>query len=112
PVIGNRAFGIEPAAVASHALAFWAGLREAGVLGCGKHFPGHGDTQVDSHHDLPLVPHDRDRLRSVELAPFVAAIAAGAEALMTAHVVYPALDPDRPATMSRRIATDLLRVEL
>jgi beta-N-acetylhexosaminidase len=112
PVIGNRAFGTTAAEVEAHALAFWEGLRAAGVRGCGKHFPGHGDTELDSHHDLPLVRHDLARLRAVELAPFAAAIAAGAEALMTAHVVYPALDPDRPATLSPRIATGLLRDEL
>jgi beta-N-acetylhexosaminidase len=112
PVIGTRAFATTPEAVTAHALAFWRGLRAAGLVGCGKHFPGHGDTRVDSHHDLPVVDHDLERLRRVELAPFVAAIAAGAEALMTAHVLYPALDPDRPATLSRRIATGLLRDEL
>lgn len=112
PVIGNRAFALTPAAAAEQAVAFWRGLRETGVLGCGKHFPGHGDTRSDSHLQLPVVDHDVDRLRRVELAPFAAAIAAGFEALMTAHVLYPALDPDRPATLSRRIATDLLRVEL
>ncbi len=112
PVIGNRAFGTTPESVTAQALAFWRGLRGAGLVGCGKHFPGHGDTRTDSHHDLPVVDHDLERLRRVELAPFAAAIAAGAEALMTAHVLYPALDPDRPATLSRRIATDLLRGEL
>jgi beta-N-acetylhexosaminidase len=112
PVIGTRAFGVTPDVVTTHALAFWAGLRAAGLIGCGKHFPGHGDTRTDSHHDLPVVPHDLERLHRVELAPFKAAIAAGAEALMTAHVVYPALDPDRPATLSRRIATTLLRETL
>lgn len=112
PVIGTRAFGVTPDAVTSHALAFWRGLRAAGLVGCGKHFPGHGDTRTDSHHDLPVVAHDLERLRRVELAPFVAAVEAGAEALMTAHVLYPALDPDRPATLSRRIATELLREEL
>jgi beta-N-acetylhexosaminidase len=112
PVIGNRAFGVTPEAVAAQALAFWRGLRAAGLVGCGKHFPGHGDTQADSHLELPVVPHDLDRLRRVELAPFAAAARAGAEALMTAHVLYPALDPDRPATLSRRIATEILRGEL
>jgi beta-N-acetylhexosaminidase len=112
PVIGNRAFAIEPAAVAVQALAFWRGLRGAGLVGCGKHFPGHGDTRTDSHHELPVVPHDLDRLRRVELFPFAAAARAGMEALMTAHVLYPALDPHRPATLSRRIATELLRGEL
>jgi beta-N-acetylhexosaminidase len=112
PVIGNRAFGTTPGAVAAQAIAFWRGLRGAGLVGCGKHFPGHGDTQADSHFELPVVPHDLERLRRVELAPFAAAAAAGIEALMTAHVLYPALDPDRPATLSRRIATELLRGEL
>ena len=112
PVIGNRAFGTAPEVVAAQALAFWRGLRGAGLVGCGKHFPGHGDTQTDSHLDLPVVPHDVDRLRRIELAPFAAAARAGLEALMTAHVLYPALDPDRPATLSRRIATDILRGEL
>jgi beta-N-acetylhexosaminidase len=112
PVIGNRAFGVTPEAVAAHALAFWRGLRGAGVVGCGKHFPGHGDTRTDSHHELPVVDHDAARLRAVELAPFAAAARAGMEAFMTAHVLYPALDPDRPATLSRRILTDLLRGEL
>ena len=112
PVIGNRAFGTTAEAVSGQALAFWRGLRGAGLVGCGKHFPGHGDTRTDSHHELPVVPHDLERLRRVELAPFTAASAAGMEALMTAHVLYPALDPDRPATLSRRIATDLLRAEL
>jgi beta-N-acetylhexosaminidase len=112
PVIGNRAFATSPQAVATQALAFWRGLRGAGVVGCGKHFPGHGDTRTDSHLDLPVVEHDLDRLRAVELAPFATAARLNIEALMTAHVLYPALDPDRPATLSRRIATELLRGEL
>jgi beta-N-acetylhexosaminidase len=112
PVIGNRAFGTTPEAVATHALAFWRGLRAAGVVGCGKHFPGHGDTRTDSHLELPVVAHDLARLRAVEFAPFAAAAQAGMEAFMTAHVLYPALDPDRPATLSRRILGDVLRGEL
>jgi beta-N-acetylhexosaminidase len=112
PVIGNRSFGVTPQAVTAHALAFWRGLRAAGVVGCGKHFPGHGDTRTDSHLELPVVDHAPERLRAVELAPFAAAAAAGMEAFMTAHVLFPALDPDRPATLSRRILTDVLRGEL
>src|SRR4051794_22177961 len=112
PVIGNRAFGTTPEAAATQALAFWRGLRAAGVLGCGKHYPGHGDTRTDSHLELPVVAHDLDRLRRIELGPFAAAAAAGMESFMTAHVLYPALDPDLPATLSRRIATELLRGEL
>ena len=106
PVIGDRAFATEPDAAAEQALAFWRGLRGAGLVGCGKHFPGHGDTRTDSHHELPVVPHDLERLRRVELAPFAAAAKAGMEALMTAHVLYPALTPiGRPRCRggSRRI---------
>jgi beta-N-acetylhexosaminidase len=109
PVIGSRAFGSDPAAVITHALAFWRGLRAAGVLGCGKHFPGHGDTALDSHHDLPTVDHPLARLRTVELAPFAAAIQAGAEALMSAHVMFPTVDAGRPATLSPAVMTDLVR---
>lgn len=112
PVIGNRAFGTTVEDVTTHALAFWRGLRAAGLAGCGKHFPGHGDTHVDSHLDLPVVAHDEARLRRVELAPFAAAAAAGVEAIMTAHVLFPALDPDRPATLSPRILDGLLRREM
>jgi len=112
PVIGNRAFGTTPEAAASHALAFWRGLRAAGLVGCGKHFPGHGDTRADSHLELPVVDHGLERLRRVELAPFAAAARAGVEALMTAHVLFPALDDARPATLSRAILTDLLRGDL
>lgn len=112
PVIGNRSFGALPDLVTDHALAFWRGLRDAGVLGCGKHFPGHGDTHADSHLELPTVAHPDQRLRAVELAPFAAAARAGIEAIMTAHVLYPAWDAKLPATLSRRIAHDILRGEL
>ncbi|HEY8927448.1 MAG TPA: beta-N-acetylhexosaminidase [Polyangia bacterium] len=112
PVIGNRAFGTTPEAVASHGLAFWRGLRAAGLVGCGKHFPGHGDTRADSHLELPVVDHGLERLRRIELAPFAAAARAGLEAIMTAHVLFPALDGERPATLSRAILTGLLRDEL
>ena len=111
PIIGDRAFGAEPAEAAAQALAFWRGLESAGVRGCGKHFPGHGDTATDSHLELPHVDHDEARLRSIELEPFRLAIEAGVPMLMTAHVVYPAIDP-RPATMSKRWLTTILRQEL
>ena len=111
PIIGDRAFRAEPVAAATHAIAFWRGLESAGVRGCGKHFPGHGDTATDSHLTLPHVDHDEARLRAVELEPFRLAISAGIPMLMTAHVVYPAMDA-RPATMSRRWLTDILRGEL
>jgi beta-N-acetylhexosaminidase len=112
PVIANRSFGSHPELATDHALAFWRGLRDVGVLGCGKHFPGHGDTQADSHLELPTVNHADDRLRAVELAPFAVAARAGIEAIMTAHVLYPAWDAKMPATLSRRISHDILRGEL
>jgi beta-N-acetylhexosaminidase len=112
PVIGNRAFGTTPDAVALHALAFWRGLTAAGLVGSGKHFPGHGDTHADSHFTLPVVAHDVERRHAVELAPFAAAARAGIDSIMTAHVIYPALDRNWPATLSHRILTELLRGEL
>ena len=112
PVIGVRAFGAEPALVARHGAAWIRGLQEAGVAACAKHFPGHGDTAVDSHHDVPLIGHSRAHLDEVELVPFRAAIAAGVQSIMTGHLLVPAYDPDLPATLSRRILTGLLREEL
>jgi len=112
PVIGNRAFASTAEDVTRHALAFWRGLRAAGLVGCGKHFPGHGDTRTDSHLELPVVDHPPARLRAVELAPFAAAAAAGIDAIMTAHVMFPSLDATWPATLSPAILTTLLREEL
>jgi beta-N-acetylhexosaminidase len=112
PVIANRSFGTTPQAVITHALAFWRGLGAAGVLGCGKHFPGHGDTTGDSHLELPVVVHPRDRLDRIELAPFAAAARAGLEAIMTAHVVFSAVDATLPATLSPAVLTGVLRGEL
>jgi len=111
PIIGDRAFGTDPDEAARHAIAFWRGLESAGVRGCGKHFPGHGDTATDSHLELPHVDASLERLRAVELPPFARAIAAGLPMIMTAHVRYPAVD-DAPATMSKRWLTDILRGEL
>ena len=111
-VIGDRAYGTTPAAAVAMALAVSRGLLRGGVLACGKHFPGHGDTVGDSHFVLPRVRAARAHLARVELFPFRRAIRAGLSALMTAHVVYPALDPRRPATLSARICRDLLRRQL
>lgn len=111
PVIGDRSFGRDPRTVIRHGLAFAAGLEAGGLSCCGKHFPGHGDTDLDSHLALPRLPHDRARLDRVELAPFRAATGR-IPALMTAHVVFEALDPGVPATLSRRVVTELLREEL
>ncbi|MGX4689894.1 glycoside hydrolase family 3 protein [Streptomyces sp. JNUCC 63] len=112
PVIGVRSFGADTELVARHTAAYVAGLQSAGVAACTKHFPGHGDTAVDSHHALPRIDVDPAVLRERELAPFRAAIDAGTKAVMSAHILVPALDPDRPATLSRRILTGLLRGEL
>ncbi len=111
-VIGDRAFGTTPRAVARLALAFARGLARAGVLACGKHFPGHGATVGDSHFVLPRVRRSRRALAATELVPFARAAAADIPALMTAHVVVPALDARRPATVSPKICRDLLRRRL
>ncbi|MFC4305469.1 beta-N-acetylhexosaminidase [Cohnella boryungensis] len=113
PVIGVRSFGEDPAKVAQLGAAAIRGYRAGGVAAVAKHFPGHGDTSADSHYELPLVPHDRSRLEEVELLPFRHAIEQQADALMTAHVVFPAFEPDNtPATLSQRILTGLLRSRL
>lgn len=112
PIIGDRAFGSDPRTVMRHGVAFLRGLQGAGVLGCAKHYPGHGDTAVDSHLDLPVVDASASRLAEIELPPFRAASGAGVASMMTAHVVYRGLDPEVPATFSRRICTDLLRREI
>ncbi len=111
PVIGDRSFGRTPACVAKHAKHFITAMQEAGVAACAKHFPGHGDTSTDSHLELPRLDHDLERLRSVELPPFQAAIEAGVASIMTAHVLFPAIDPDRPATLARNVMS-MLRDEM
>jgi beta-N-acetylhexosaminidase len=113
PVIGPRAFGTTPDVVERAGLAFLAGLHDAGIIGAGKHFPGHGNTSTDSHFTVPVVHKERAALGEVELRPFRAAVNAGIDAIMPAHVVYPALDPSNvPATVSRAMLTELLRGEL
>jgi beta-N-acetylhexosaminidase len=107
PVIGDRAFGADPDTCASFGVSWIAGLQSAGLLACGKHFPGHGDTSLDSHVELPTVTRAREQIESVEIAPFRAAAASGVASMMTAHVIYTSLDADRPATLSRAICTDL-----
>ena len=112
PVIGRRSFGESPELVSRLGTAYIRGAQHNGVLATAKHFPGHGDTTVDSHFDLPTVSHDLERIHALELQPFRAAIDADVAAIMTAHIIYPAFDPDRPATLSPTILTDLLRKEL
>jgi beta-glucosidase-like glycosyl hydrolase/CubicO group peptidase (beta-lactamase class C family) len=114
PIINTRSFGEDPGQVAEFVAAFVRGAEEFGVLTCAKHFPGHGDTSVDSHVELSVVPGDRARLDAVELVPFRAAIAAGTSTIMTGHLAVPALEPNTelPATLSPRILTQLLRKEM
>jgi len=114
PVIGIRSFGEDPTAVAQLASAMIEGIQSQGVAATAKHFPGHGDTDGDSHHELPYVPHTLKRLKKVEFPPFQAAIAANTKLMMTAHLALPAIDgPNaRPSTLSHRILTELLREEL
>lgn len=113
PVIGVRSFGEDPKAVAGLGSAAIKGYQEEGVSATAKHFPGHGDTSVDSHLGLAFVPHDRTRLEQVELYPFKRAIENGVDAIMTAHIAFPAFEPDgTPATLSHAVLTGLLREEM
>ncbi|MGW2599309.1 glycoside hydrolase family 3 protein [Streptomyces klenkii] len=109
PVIGVRSFGADPRLVARHTAAYVEGLQSAGVAACTKHFPGHGDTAVDSHHDMPRIDAGLGTLRERELVPFRAAVAAGTKAVMSAHILLPALDPGLPATLSPAALHGLLR---
>lgn len=112
PVIGVRSFGEDPAEVARLVAATVQGLQRHGVAACAKHFPGHGDTGIDSHLALPRIDRDLADLERVDLVPFRAAIAAGVRLVMTTHIQFPALDPDHPSTLSRAILTGLLRERL
>jgi beta-N-acetylhexosaminidase len=111
PVIGDRSFSRDPEVVAQMGGAFMAGHLTAGVVPCAKHFPGHGDTDTDSHIDLPVVNHAPERLEEIELYPFKRAIDIGFPMIMTAHVMVPALDTVHPATLSHAVMTRLLRQE-
>ncbi len=112
PVIAARSFGQTPETVIAKAGPFIEQMEANGVRACGKHFPGHGDTQVDSHHELPIIDATLDALRSRELKPFAAAIENGIGMIMTSHILFKALDDALPATLSRRINHELLRREL
>ncbi|MFI9628272.1 glycoside hydrolase family 3 protein [Streptomyces sp. NPDC052042] len=112
PIIGVRAFGADTGLVARHTAAYIEGLQASGVAACTKHFPGHGDTAIDSHHAMPRIDVDLETLYARELVPFRAAIEAGSKCVMSAHILLPALDPDHPGTVSPRILTGLLREEL
>lgn len=112
PIIGDRAFAGNRDLVTRCSGELIRGLLEGGVIPCGKHFPGHGDTPEDSHKTMPILPHTWDRLRWMELAPFAAAIQQGVPLLMTAHVLYGVIDATAPVTLSKRAITGLLREEL
>jgi beta-N-acetylhexosaminidase len=112
PIIGDRAVSGDPVQVAELGLAIMRGLQENRVVACGKHFPGHGDTSADSHVELPTVQASAERLRQTEIYPFAQAIPHGLASIMTAHVTYPSLDPQAPATLSPSILTGILRAQL
>ena len=111
-VIGDRAFDLSASSVAEMGVAFIRGLQKTGVAACGKHFPGHGDTDDDSHFVLPALSHNRKRLEQLEWVPFRAAIEEGVAGLMTAHILYNILDPGVMATLSVKIVRDILREDL
>jgi beta-N-acetylhexosaminidase len=112
PVIGDRALSERAGEVARLGTAIIRTLQAEGIAACGKHFPGHGDTGTDSHHELPVIEHPPDRLEAVELVPFRAAIAADVASIMTAHILVPALDEEQPATLSPAIVGGLLKQKL
>ncbi|WAH37177.1 beta-N-acetylhexosaminidase [Alicyclobacillus dauci] len=113
PVIGVRSYGEDPNRVAEFGISMIQGLQECGVIACGKHFPGHGDTSIDSHLALPEISHPLSRLEEIELKPFRRAIAGGLDVIMTAHVVFSSIEPRHiPATLSRLVLTRFLREEL
>jgi beta-N-acetylhexosaminidase len=112
PIIGDRSFGATPDRVIELTSAWTQGLRAGGIIPCGKHFPGHGDTETDSHLCLPVVNKSLEELRAVELPPFIHACRERIESLMTAHVLFRSLDREHPATLSRKIITEVLRQEL
>jgi beta-N-acetylhexosaminidase len=109
PVTRDRSFGADPHLVAKMGVAVDHGLRAGRVLSCAKHFPGHGDTLVDPHHDLPVFSGTMKRLESAELVPFAAVVAAGVPMVMTAHILLPKIDPERPASLSRTMLDGVLR---
>ena len=112
PIIGDRSFSRDPEEVARFGVKFIEGMQEAGIFACAKHFPGHGDTDLDSHLDLPVISHDLERINQIELPPFKAAIKAGVASIMTAHIIMKALDEQVPATLSHIILTKLLREQM
>jgi len=111
PVINDRSFGEDKYKVALYGTAYMRGMQDVGVMATGKHFPGHGDTEIDSHLDFPTINKSRQELEKIELYPFRKMIENGAQAIMTAHIQFPQLDI-APATLSRKILTEILRKDL
>lgn len=111
PIVNTRSFGETPDVVTQHATAFVRGTQSVGVLACAKHAPGHGDTHIDSHIDLPVIDLDREVAESREFVPFRACIDGGVRTLMMGHIVVPFLDPELPSSLSRRVVTDLVRMQ-
>ncbi|MFA5764914.1 MAG: glycoside hydrolase family 3 N-terminal domain-containing protein [Bacilli bacterium] len=112
PVINNRSYSDNAITVSLFGQQMIAGLAESNVMGCAKHFPGHGNTSTDSHTSLPKITSTKEDLYAIELAPFISAIASGIDAIMTTHIIFSAIDKEYPATLSRAVLTDLLRDEL
>lgn len=112
PIIGSRAFGITPQTASQSALKYYQGLKEVGILGCAKHFPGHGDTSTDSHVELPILNLSLEELQKRELIPFQTLIREQIPLIMTAHILFPQIDPEVPATLSKTILNHILRQEL
>ena len=112
PVINTRSFGENKERVAQYGIAYMQGMKDAGVAGSAKHFPGHGDTDVDSHLQLPIIPFSMDRLDSLEFYPFKRLISAGVDMVMVGHLDVPSIDPGRPASISKKVITDVLKGKL
>lgn len=112
PIIGPRAFNTTPETAAKSAREYFIGLKESGIIACAKHFPGHGDTSTDSHLELPVLDLSLEQLRNRELIPFQALIEAGIPTIMTAHILFPQIDKNLPATLSQNILRQILREEL
>lgn len=112
PVIGIRSYSDNPLLVSLYGKNMFTGLQESNVMGCSKHFPGHGNTSVDSHYGLPTITTKIDELYQTELAPFISAVANGIDSIMTTHIIFTAIDSKYPATLSKKVLTDLLRNEI
>ena len=112
PIIGIRSYSDNPLKVGLYGLNMFTGLQSSNVMGCSKHFPGHGNTSTDSHYGLPQIDSSKEELYQTELAPFISSIANGIDSIMTTHIVFSAIDKNYPATLSKKVLTDLLRNEL